>query len=141
MTFSEKVKRAREFAGMTQYELAKKMGVSQRTISGYETEGVRARKSNLQKLAPALGVSVKYLADDECVNPLEDIEKDEYVEYARQLYGAKAARDMDELLTESAALFAGGELSQDQKDAYFEAIAIAYYSCKQKAKEKFGHKD
>lgn len=136
MTFSEKVKRAREFAGMTQYELAEKMGVSQRTVSAYETEGVRARKSNLQKLAHALGVSVKYLSDNGCVNPLEDIEKDVYVEYARQLYGARAARDMDELLQANKQLFAGGEVTQEQKDAFFQAVMTAYVTCREEAKKR-----
>lgn len=60
----------------------------------------------------------KVSSDDDCTNPLEDIEKDEYIEQARELYGAKGVRDMDELLRDNAALFAGGELSQDQKDAF-----------------------
>ena len=32
------------------------------------------------KLAKALKVSVKFLSDDECENPVEDIEKDGYIE-------------------------------------------------------------
>lgn len=141
MDFSDKIRDAREAAGLKQHELAKKIGVSQRTIASYECEGARARPKTLRKLAAALGVSVTYLSDDECTNPLADIEKDGYVEAANKMYGTPAAREMNELLTKSAALFAGGELSQDQKDAYFDAIAMAYYGCKQKAKEKFGRND
>lgn len=111
---------------MTQHELAQEVGVSQRTIASYESGGARARKSTTEKLAHALKVSVRYLSDDDCTNPLEDIEKDEYIEQARELYGAKGVRDMDELLRDNAALFAGGELSQDQKDAFFQGHAQGF---------------
>jgi len=59
------------------------------------------------------------------------------------LYGAKGVRDMNELLADNAALFAGGELSQEQKDAFFEAVMTAYVTSKEEAKKKFGrkHKD
>ena len=140
MTFSDKIKRAREVAGMTQKELAEAVGVSQRTIASYESGGASARKTTIEKLGAALKVSVRYLSDESCTDPLADIEKDEYIEQARAMYGAKGARDMDELLRDNAALFAGGELSQEQKDSFFEAVMFAYVTSKEKAKEKFGRK-
>ena len=141
MTFSDKIKRAREVAKLTQYELAQEVGVSQRTIASYESGGARARRSTTEKLARALKVSVKYLSDDACVDPLEDIEKDEYIDQARALYGAKGVRDMDTLLADNAALFAGGELSQEQKDAFFQAVMTAYVTCKEEASKKFTPKN
>ena len=141
MIFSDKIKRSREVAGLTQNELAKAVGVSQRTIASYESGGARARRSTTEKLAAALKVSVKFLSDDNCMDPLADIEKDAYIEQARALYGSKGVRDMEELLRDNAALFAGGELSQDQKDAFFEAVMKAYITCKDEAKKKFGKKD
>ena len=141
MTFSDKIKRAREVAKLTQYELAQEVGVSQRTIASYESGGARARRSTTEKLARALKVSVKYLSDDACVDPLEDIEKDEYIDQARELYGAKGVRDMDALLADNAALFAGGELSQEQKDAFFQAVMTAYVTCKEEASKKFTPKN
>ena len=140
MTFTDKIKRSREIAGMTQRELAEAIGVSQRTIASYESQGAIARRGTAQKLAHALKVSVKYLTDDNCTNPLEDIEKDNYIEQARALYGTKGARDMDSLLKDNAALFAGGELSQEQKDIFFQAIMTAYVTSKEEAKAKFGRK-
>lgn len=137
MTFSDKIKRARDVAHMTQQELADKVGVSKRTIASYESGGASARRSTTEKLAAALCVSVKFLMDEKCMDPLEDIEKDEYVEQARALYGAKGVRDMDDLLRDNAALFAGGELSQEQKDAFFAAVMNSYVTCRETAKEKF----
>ena len=93
------------------------------------------------KLAKALKVSVKFLSDDECENPVEDIEKDGYIEEARERYGAQGARDVEALLADNAALFAGGELSQEQKDAFFQAVMTAYVTCKEEAKAKFGRKN
>lgn len=43
-------------------------------------------------------------------------------------------------VADNAALFAGGELSQDQKDAFFQAVMTAYVTCKEEAKAKFGRK-
>lgn len=141
MTFSDKIKRSREVAGLTQDELAALVGVSRRTVTAYECTNAVARRSTIVKLARALKVSVRYLTDENCTNPLADIEKDDHVEEARRLYGASAARDVEALLHENAALFAGGELSQDEKDAFFEAITQAYFASKSEAKRKFGHKE
>jgi len=141
MTFSDKIKRAREVAKLTQNELAQEVGVSQRTIASYESGGARARRSTIEKLARALKVSVKFLSDDTCTDPLADIEKDEYIDQARELYGAKGVRDMDALLADNAALFAGGELSQEQKDAFFQAVMTAYVTSKEEASKKFGPKN
>lgn len=140
MTFSDKIKRARDVANLTQQELADSIGVSKRTIASYESQGAVPRRSTLAKLARALKVSVKYLSDDACTDPLTGIEQDDYVAEARALYGEKGARDMEGLLAANTALFAGGELSQEQKDAFFEAVTKAYFACRDTAKEKFSRK-
>lgn len=140
MTFSDKIKRSREVADLTQQELADLVGVSKRTIASYESTNAVARRTTIVKLARALKVSVRYLSDNECTDPLVEIEKDEYVEEARQRYGASGARDVDALLRDNAALFAGGELSQEEKDAFFEAVMRAYVASKDIASVKFGRK-
>ena len=129
-SFAEKVKDARTELNLSQAQLAEKTGVSLRAIQTYE-QGL------LLKLAKVLNVSVKFLTDDNCENPLEDIEKDGYIAEARERYGTKGARDVDALLADNAALFAGGELSQAQKDAFFDAVMKAYITCKEEAKAKF----
>ena len=140
-TFADKVKDARTELGLFQQQLGDMIGVSARSILAYEKGEKKPRRGTMVKLAKALKVSVKYLTDDECENPMEDIEKDSYVEEARGLYGAGGARDMNALLEANAALFAGGELSQDEKDAFFDAVMKAYITCKEEAKAKFGRKE
>ena len=139
--FPEKVLKARSALSMSQTALGEAAGVSLRTITAYERGEKQPRPATMVKLAKALKVSVKYLTDDECDNPLDDIEKDGYMEEARAMYGAAGARDMEALLRDNAALFAGGELTQDQKDDFFQAVMTAYVTSKEAAKKKFGPKD
>ena len=47
---------------------------------------------------------------------------------------------IDRLLADNSALFARGELSQDQKDVFFQAVMTAYVTCREETKEKFGRK-
>ena len=138
--FAEKAKEARISLGWSQTRLAQEVGVSSRSVQAYERGEKTPRPAMLAKLAKALKVSVKFLSDDECTDPMADIEKDTYIEEARRRYGAKGVRDVDQLLAENTALFAGGELSQDQKDAFFQAVMTAYVTCKEEAKAKFGRR-
>ena len=94
--FSEKVKEARNELGLSQTQLGEAAGVSLRTILSYEKGEKFPRPATMLKLAKALKVSVKFLSDDECMNPVEDIEKDGYIEEARERYGAKGARDVEQ---------------------------------------------
>lgn len=136
--FSEKVKSARSELGLSQKQLAELVGVSSRSIQVYERGEKMPRQSTMFRLAKALKVSVKFLSDDDCKNPLEDIDKDGYIEEAWKNYGSRGANDIDQLLADNTALFAGGELSQEQKDAFFQAVMTAYVTCKEEAKKKFG---
>ena len=138
--FADKVKQARAELGISQAALSQEVGVSIRSIQLYEQGVKRPRPGTMLKLAKALKVSVRFLTDDECTDPIEDIAKDEYIVEAHTRYGSAGARDIDALLEANAALFAGGELSQAEKDAFFDAVMKAYITCKEEAKEKFGRK-
>ena len=137
-SFSEKIKEARAELELSQLQLGNIIGVSVRSIIAYEKGDKKPRKGTLLKLAKALKVSVRFLSDSMCDNPLEDIEKDGYIEYAREHYGRNGEKDIENLLKENSALFAGGKYSQEQKDAFFEAIMKAYITCKEEAKSKYG---
>ena len=140
MTFSDKVKLARNERGLNQEQLADLMGVSRRSVVSWETTGTKPRGGRLRKLAEVLEVSEDYLAHDKITDPQYGIEKREYVEEARSMFGDRAAREMDVLLEKNVALFAGGELSQEAKDSYFEAVMKAYITCKEEAKKTYGRK-
>lgn len=139
-TFSDKVREARCALGLSQGELGKLAGVSLRSILAYEKGQKHPREKTIYQLAKSLHVSIKYLTDENCENPTEDIEKDPFITEAEEQYGMSGARDVQKMLEENQALFAGGELSQAEKDIYFDALMTAYVTCREKAKEKFSKK-
>ena len=103
--------------GITQTELAEKIGVTLRTISKYEKQGVIPRGANLQKLAEVLGVSIAYLSNDEIVDPAYGLEESPYIESARAVYGKRGAADVEQLLTQTRALFAGGDVPEEIRNS------------------------
>lgn len=140
-SFAEKIKDARNELGITQTQLAKACGITSRAVQTYEMGEKRPHKSTLIKLAKELKVSIRFLEEDECEDPMADIEKDGYISEARRLYGTTGERDMKDLLNWNRALFAGGEISDDQKDEFFQAIMAAYLACKEEAKKRYGKKN
>ena len=138
MLFADKVRKGRESLKLQQYELAKLTGVSRRTVIDWEADRTFPRPAKLRILAEALHVSVDYLKREDITDPHYGLEKRAYIDEALARYGEKAAREMDALLEQQNAFFAGGEISQEAKDAYFEAVMKAYLACKEEAKRKFG---
>jgi len=64
-TFGDRVSGAREAAGMTQAELARRLGVRQRTLAGWEEDMSEPRANKLQMLAGMLNVSIRWLLTGE----------------------------------------------------------------------------
>ncbi len=140
MTFGEQVRENRLSLHLTQEKLGELVGVSKRSILAYETQGIRPRAGMLRKLAGALGVSERYMEDDAVDDPLMGLERAPFAEQTRKRFGAKAAREIEYLMDRNAALFAGGEITQEQKDAYFEAVKRTYLACRPAARTSYGRK-
>lgn len=130
MAFSEKLKEKRAASGLTQTELAKRTGVTARTIQNYEL-GTR-RPGNMvivQRIAEALGTTTEYLLSS----------GETLVVEAHERGGARAAKDINELVSEVTGMFAGGKLSDDALDGAMRALNEAYWIAKDKNK-KYGRK-
>lgn len=136
--FSEKIREARRLLNLTQEELGKLVGVSKRAIAAYESSGVLPRRNVRLKLAEVLRVSIDYLDHDEVEDPTYGLDKTEYVEETRKRFGNKAAQEIDFLLERNTALFAGGSLDQEAKDAFFAAVTKAYWAAKEEARKVYG---
>ncbi len=82
MTFGTKLKQARQKAGLSQEQLAEKLGVSRSAIAKWETDKGMPDIENLKIIAKFLDVSVDYLlGDDEKLSlqtTKEAINLDEY---------------------------------------------------------------
>lgn len=131
MKFSEKLKEARKNAGLKQPELAKAVGVSVRTIAAYETGETYPRKrETYQVLADALGVDVHYLMNEE----------ESFVLAAGKEYGSRGAKQAEKLIADMSALYAGGQLSEEDKDIVMKALQDIYWDSKARNAQKYGPK-
>jgi transcriptional regulator with XRE-family HTH domain len=137
MDFSERLKTCRLALNFSQSELAQKTGISERTIYSYEQLGKFPRGGNVLKLADALDVSPSYLlgrAD-------KADEKNSFLIEVREKFGSRGSAEAEELLRRTSALFAGGEIDETSKDAFFRSLMEVYLESKQEAAAKFGAKN
>lgn len=130
MAFAENLKEKRAQSGLTQAELAMKAGVTARTIQNYEL-GTR-KPGNMvivQRIADTLGTTTEQLLSS----------GETLVVAAHERGGARAAKDINELVSEVTGMFAGGKLSDDALDGAMRALNEAYWIAKDKNK-KHGRK-
>ena len=74
-SIGDRVRIARKAAGLTQSELANRVGVQTQTVSQYETGVIKdILLSTAAKIADATGVRVRWLADGE--EPMRDPDQD-----------------------------------------------------------------
>lgn len=126
MTFGEKIKNLRKSKNLNQTQLANAIGVSLRTIRGWEIEGRYPKQHELyQKLADVLGCDISYLMTD----------GEAFVTEATEQYGSRGAKQAQQILEQAAAMFAGGELSDDDKTAFMDEIQMLYLDSKKRAKK------
>ena len=126
MSFKERLKEQRLSAGLTQVDLAERAKITSRTIQNYEL-GTRAPKNIeiVQRLAAALGCPIEQLLES----------REMYVVEAQQKGGARAARDIEELVQEVTGLFAGGQLDEESLEGAMRALNDAYWLAKEKNKK------
>jgi transcriptional regulator with XRE-family HTH domain len=64
MKQNEKIKKIRQYRGLTQKDVAQKMGVSVQSYSQYETGKRNPTRKTLDKIAAAIGCDASDIADD-----------------------------------------------------------------------------
>lgn len=76
MEFSERLKDLRKQAGLTQVDVAEKLGISQPAYASWERGVKKPTQENLVKIAQILNVSVDYLVgnSEEKTDELDNIE-------------------------------------------------------------------
>ena len=96
-----------------------------RTIQRYECGTSRPRLDAAEKLAKALNISVDQLLGTDGM----------LVAQAAEQYGARGAKQAQQLTDEVTGLFTGGELAQDDMDVMMQAIMDAYWLAKEENKK------
>ena len=128
MEFGERLKEKRIEAGIKQKDLAKAADITVRTLQYYEN-GNR-KPSNIlivKKFADVLGTTTEELLGTADTLVLE----------AKEKAGSRAARDIEQLVSEVSGLCAGGTLSEDSLDGAMKALSDAYWIDKENNK-KYG---
>jgi transcriptional regulator with XRE-family HTH domain len=131
MKFGERLRALREKRGLSQAELGRAVGLTVRSIGGYETGGRYPRHRDVYtKLAEALDVKPDYLLS----------EGDVFIIDAQDKFGYRGKKDAEELVGEVTGLFAGGEMAEEDMDAMMLAIQEAYLIAKKNNKKYTPHK-
>lgn len=76
-TFGDRIAGAREAAGMTQKDLANRLGIKLDTLKGWENDIKEPRANKLQMVAGVLGVSISWLLTGTGEGPTEPVETGE----------------------------------------------------------------
>lgn len=126
MTFGEKVQTLRKRKGLNQTEFGQLVGVSLRTVRGWENEGRYPRYRDLYaKIAEVLDCETSYLLTEE----------ESFITEATENYGSRGAKQAKAILDQAATMFAGGELSEEDQIAFINEIQMLYLDSKKRAKK------
>ena len=125
MKFNERLKKYREEKGLTQAQLSELAGITTRQIQNYEGGKARPRLDAAEKIAKALNITTDELLGN----------ADMLVAQAAEKYGARGAKQAQQLTDELAGLFTGGDLGAEDKELMMKAIQDAYWIVKEKNKK------
>ncbi|MBO8163607.1 MAG: helix-turn-helix domain-containing protein [Brevibacillus sp.] len=132
MTFGTRLKQLRKQQGLSQQELASRVGLNRSTYARYETDDNQADYETLQKLADFFGTSIDYLLGRTDVpHPLTAGEP--------QADGSPAgSRDLQAIISEAPVLYFGGdplELSAEEQEELLRHMRLAWMLIKEKRQE------
>jgi len=128
MNFGEKLREQRKRHNLSQEQLAEIIDVTVRTLGNYENGKFHPKDRKIYfRLAEYFGVDVNYfLTIDE-----------EFLTAAAESYGRKGQIEAEQILRQTAALFAGGELSEKDQLAFQLEMQEIFFESKNLARKKF----
>ena len=119
MKFGEKLRSLRIQNHLTQSDLAKKLGVSLRTLQNYEAGKIYPKQTEIYaRIASLFSVTTDYLLNDSHAPAAEP-----YI-------------PTEQLVAQIGSLFSGGTLSEEDKDKVLCAINDLYWQAKRNHNEK-----
>ncbi|MBQ2306293.1 MAG: 30S ribosomal protein S9 [Clostridia bacterium] len=127
--FSERLRQLRKEKNYTQEQLAEMVDISKRTLINYEQGRCYPKQTEiLSKLASIFDVTVDYLISEE----------DKYVQEASERGGGSAAKEVAAFLSSARTMFAGGRLSEEDKDKVMRKLNELYWDARVKNSKKYG---
>ena len=125
MSFGEKLKTLRIKTGLSQSGLADSLGITRRTIGKYETGKTMPTTEILPMIAKFFAVSIDSLMT----------EQEEFIAQVYEQDGSRGMKYATSLVSELSGMFAGGQLSEEDKDAVMQAVQNAYWTAKEESKK------
>jgi len=136
VNFPQRLKMLREEAGLTQKQLAEKLGVSRGTIGMYEIGQRDPDTETLQKLSDIFRVSVDYLLGKTDVR--NAFIPDDYTQKHKI-----TRRDMlqyEDFVKHVNAFFMDDKVADEDKEKLFKDISELFWKAKEINKQKYGRK-
>lgn len=143
------IKFLRKQAKLSQIELAIQLDITERTIYNYEVGKQSPKPKILEKIADVLYIDASDLISKDLEKefsegklPTFDIRKQQFAtsspvkNHKAEAYFEEGDSTIGDLLEQTTALFAGGKLSEQAKDDFFESVTQAYFLAKRKSKLK-----
>ena len=126
--FAKKLKEYRKARRLSQQDFAAFIGMPYRTYQNYES-GSRYPKNMeiVNKMATAIGTTTEDLLGA----------AGGYIVDAGEQGGIKDQRRMEQMVTQLSAMFAGGEIDEESKDAAMAALNEVYWKHKRENRERF----
>ena len=126
--FGMKLKSYRKAREMSQADFAAFLGIPFRTYQNYESGHRYPRNMEVvNKIAVALGVTAEDLLGT----------AGGYIVEAGEKGGSRDRKRMEQMVTQLSAMFAGGEIDQESKDAAMAALNEVYWKHKTENRERY----
>ena len=128
-TNGDKIKALRTAQHMSMAELARRASMSDRAIRYIESNQREPSVDAIQKIAAALGVTTDYFMDEATFQ--QELSDDLFYADVRKKYGSRGVAQAKKIK----ALFAGGELSEEDQAAFIKEMEALFLDAKADAKK------
>lgn len=132
-TIGDKVRALRLSKQITLTELSRASGLSDRTIRYIENNERTPSVDTVKKLADALDIGTDYFMDDDLF--AEQMHNEEFLAKAKEKYGSRGKAQARYVVDRAAALYAGGELSDEERQAFKREMEEIFWDSKEDAKK------
>ncbi|MGE8037807.1 helix-turn-helix domain-containing protein [Lysinibacillus sp. NPDC093692] len=131
MALGERLKKARNDKNLTQMEVAKKLGVTNGALSGYERNYRDPDTNMLKQMAELYEVSLDYLLGNKNININEpDLSKKDERDVAKRMDELR-----EDLSSATGLLFNGEPMSEEAKESLLEAMEFGIRLAKKNNKK------
>lgn len=132
-TNGDKIKALRTAQHMSMAELARRASMSDRAIRYIESNQREPSVEAIQKIAAALGVTTDYFMDEATFQ--QELNDDLFYADVRKKYGSRGVAQAKKIKEQTTALFAGGELSEEDQAAFIKEMEALFLDAKADAKK------